>query len=391
MASITRQANGRRLIQFKDANGSRKSIRLGKVNQRTAEAMKVRIENLVGASITGHALDNETAQWVADLNQVMIDKLAAVDLIPKYQIAKLQRFIDSYIENRSDTKPATRLVYGHTRRNLIEFFGADKVLREITPGDADDWRLSLIKQGLSNNTVRRRCGIAKQYFNAAKRKGLITDNPFDGISCMIQPNTARMYFVSREEAQTILDACPDAQWRLLFALSRYGGLRCPSEHLALQWSDVDWKRNRIRVPSPKTEHHPGGESRLIPIFPELRPYLQQVQAESRAGAVHVITRFRDKTQNLRTQLTRIIKGAGLKPWPKLFQNLRSTRETELAETYPLHVVCAWIGNSQLVAAKHYLQITDEHFDRAAGEDSALQNALQQGAVLPRTASQKKTA
>ena len=63
--------------------------------------------------------------------------------------------------------------------------------------------------------------------------------------------------------------------------------------------------------------------------------------------------------NLRTQLKRIIRRAGFTPWPKLFQNLRSTRETELTEQYPLHVVCAWIGNSQPVAAKHYLQVTDE--------------------------------
>jgi hypothetical protein len=69
--------------------------------------------------------------------------------------------------------------------------------------------------------------------------------------------------------------------------------------------------------------------------------------------------------NLRTQLEQIIRKAGLEPWPKLWQNLRSTRETELAETTPLHVVCAWIGNSRAVAAKHYLQIRDEDFDRAA--------------------------
>jgi hypothetical protein len=30
----------------------------------------------------------------------------------------------------------------------------------------------------------------------------------------------------------------------------------------------------------------------------------------------------------------------------------------------MHVVCAWIGNSQAVAAKHYLQTTDEHFEKA---------------------------
>jgi hypothetical protein len=35
-------------------------------------------------------------------------------------------------------------------------------------------------------------------------------------------------------------ACPDAQWRLLVALARYGGVRTPSESLAIEWSHVDW-------------------------------------------------------------------------------------------------------------------------------------------------------
>ena len=85
--------------------------------------------------------------------------------------------------------------------------------------------------------------------------------------------------------------------------------------------------------------------------------------------------YRQGNANLRTQFNRIIRRAGYEPWPKLFQNLRSTRETELAEHFPLHVVTAWIGNSELVAAKHYLQLTDEHFIRATGEEAA-QNAAQ---------------
>jgi hypothetical protein len=63
-------------------------------------------------------------------------------------------------------------------------------------------------------------------------------------------------------------------------------------------------------------------------------------------------------------LERINRKAGLTPWPKLFQNLRSTRETELAEEFPIHVVCDWIGNTEAVATKHYLQTTEAHFDRA---------------------------
>ena len=58
-------------------------------------------------------------------------------------------------------------------------------------------------------------------------------------------------------------------------LCRIGGLRCPSELLPLTWGDVDWENNRLTVHSPKTEHHAGGESRVIPIFPELLPHLEE--------------------------------------------------------------------------------------------------------------------
>ena len=82
---------------------------------------------------------------------------------------------------------------------------------------------------------------------------------------------------------------------------------------------------------------------------------------------------------------RIIRRAGLKPWPKLFHNLRASRETELAADFPIHVVCAWIGNSALIAAKHYLQVTDDYFERAAKSDAqGVQNAMQQPAAKSRT-------
>ena len=206
----------------------------------------------------------------------------------------------------------------------------------------------------------------------------------------MRANPERMHFVSRDVAENVLEACPDAEWRLLFALSRYGGLRCPSEHLALRWADVDWERNRIMVHSSKTEHHPDGACRLVPLFPELLPYLREVFEEAEPGSEYVIGRHRATGCNLRTRMVKIIKRAGLKPWPKLFQNLRSTRETELAEDWPMHVVCAWIGNSQAVAAKHYLQVTDEHFEQAAAPFKAVQNPVQHSAARVRGKSHVET-
>jgi hypothetical protein len=61
--------------------------------------------------------------------------------------------------------------------------------------------------------------------------------------------------------------------------------------------------------------------------------------------------------------------SGEKQWPKLFHNLRASRETELMREYDLATVCKWIGNSPAVAAKHYAMSMDlnDDFKRAAGK------------------------
>src|SRR5205807_1357932 len=119
-----------------------------------------------------------------------------------------------------------------------------------------------------------------------------------------------------------------------------------------------------RVSSAKTEHHEGKAERWVPIFAELRPYLEEAFELAEPGAVYVINRYRDRcgqTPLLHRHLGRIIHRAGLTVWPKLFQNLRASRETELAAVFPLHVVCDWLGNSTLIAKKHYLQVTEDDF------------------------------
>jgi hypothetical protein len=100
------------------------------------------------------------------------------------------------------------------------------------------------------------------------------------------------------------------------------------------------------------------------MFSELRPHLERVFEEAEEGTKYVINRHRIASQKYSTRLKKIITRAGLKPWPKLFQNMRATRQTELSAQFPLHVVCDWLGNSAPIAQKHYLQVTEQHFAEA---------------------------
>ena len=405
MASIAKEQNGHRRILFVAPDGRRKTIRMGRVPLRVVEGVKFRVEELLASLNGGCAIETDTVRWVASLNPTMRDKLTRVGLLAvRKGVRTLGSHLDDYLTRRSDVKKSTLIHWQHTRRNLLAYFGEDRALATITAGEARDWERWLksgtaregryagreANEGLAPNTVRKRVSNAKQFLQDAVEHDLIEKNPFAKLVGTVGSNRERDFFIDRPTATKVLDACPDNQWRLLFALSRFGGLRCPSEHLALTWADVNWHDGKILVRSSKTEHHEGKATRIVPMFPELRPYLEQVWDEAVPGVDHIITRYRDANANLRTQLNRILRKAGVAPWPKLFHNLRASRATELAADYPAHVAAAWLGHSTLIANKHYWQVTDDNFTKAVGS-SAAQNPAQQAHENSRLGSQAVSA
>ena len=411
MASIARDKKGNRRILFIAPNGKRPTIRLGKISQRAAEAVKFRVEQLLSAKLTGSALEADTVCWLAEREPAMLDKLARVGLIPKpagKAAAALGLFLTEYVERRIDVKPATKEVWSQVVRNLLDHFGADRDLAGVTEADAEDFKMFLVGQELAPTTVHKRLQFARQFFRAAKKRKLIADNPFAEVTAKAVLKQDRQRFITREETDRVLAVC-NPTWRVIVNLARYGGLRCPSEVLSLRWQDVDWEAGRIVVQSPKTEHHVGKASRTIPLFPELRPILSEAFDMAPEGAVYVVdgnhreaanTASGWRNCNLRTQFERIVKRAGLEPWPRLFHALRASRETELAKEYPIHVVTAWLGNTPRIAMKHYLQVTDADFERAArtptegGAESgarSAQNAAQSGRAANRVEPHERSA
>jgi integrase len=366
---------GRKVIQLnsREGNGERPRIKLGRMKASDAKSAKAKVDAIIAAKRSRRSVDAETADWIATLEPSLADQLAAIGLIsPRETLADQPRqtvigFVDDYTAKRTDVKPATQLNYGKTRKYLKERFGTEKRLDAVTQLDAEEFRVWLLSKGLKENTARSLCKCAKLFFGAAVKGELIRKNPFAGIKTQLVVRTDRMQFVTLEETVRLLDAAPNADWRCIIALARYGGLRTPSETLAVRWDDVDWGNNRLMVRSSKTEHHAGKETRWIPLFPELHRVLLEASELAPTGAEFVVHQYRDKAKNLQKPFEKIIQRAGLTPWKKLFQNLRSSRETELARLHPLHVVVSWMGNSQVVALGHYLQVQDGDFQRAAAE------------------------
>jgi len=125
-------------------------------------------------------------------------------------------------------------------------------------------------------------GNARAFYRDAICRGLLTESPFMDVKIDSNRNPDRQRFIPADVIESVIDICPDPQWKLLIALARYGGLRVPSEPLALTWDDVDWERKRLTIANVKTAHH-GKATRVCPLFPEIENAPAGSVRRSRAG------------------------------------------------------------------------------------------------------------
>jgi integrase len=399
MASLSRDKNGTSRIQFIDGAGERRAVRLGKVPVKVGETVLRRIEALAAHAIAGTAHDADLSAWLASVPAVLYRRLVRVGLVaPRAEdratdTVTVEQLCVAF-KDRAGVKPGTAAAYSQTLDSLRAFYGPTKPITEITTASADLWRKAIatategegkrkkrrttVDGRLAPATVAKRVHVAKQVFGKAVAWGWLGKNPFTALRAGSQANPARAAYVAPETLEAVLEACPGVQWRLVLALPRLAGLRCPSEVGGLAWSDVDFANGRLTVRSPKTEHHGGGHAvRLVPIVPRLREILADAFDAAPTGERLVVPMAGRPGANLRTTAEKIIARASVAPWPRLFQNLRASCETDWVQAYPAHVAAKWLGHSPTIAAQHYLQVRDANFRDAI--DGAAAGRSQSGA------------
>jgi integrase len=397
MASITHQENGCKRIQFTAPSGKRKTLYLGKVSKRDAQSLRLRVESLLSARVQRKEPDRDTAFWLSEIDIGLRSKLEAVDLIdplePKTKAQTLSAFLEHFMTtNGTDKKPATRIVWGQVINSLKDYMPDGIHLDEVTAGHAIGYAQHLKTKKLAQSTIYKRVQFARQFFGFAVNWEMIEKNPFDAKEVKSKVRRPSSKAKSNVEVPiatitTVLAFC-DPVWKGIISLSRFGGLRCPSEVLTLRWGNVSFQANTLTIKAPKNEHHPGEGIRVCPLFSELRPSLEALYAlagnptpedyvinkESYRAAANTGRGWANA--NLRTQFVKILTRAKVKPWKRLFHSMRASRQTELEERFPLHVVCGWLGNSEEVARESYLLTSEAHFQAATGVSEATQNATQ---------------
>jgi integrase len=378
MATVRKRENGSIEIRFINHKGERKSLYPGRMAMRDGESIAAKVEHIVSRRVQSSSPDVAVAQWIAGLSEKLHSKLVKLDLVPAREVSAplpgqaepaedlmptIKAWTDDYIEQHPG-KDRTLINLRQSAGNLCAYFKPDKRLDSFTAGDAERFRKWLQGKGLAENTVRCRVRRAKQFFNAAIKHELIERNPFAAEKSTVGGNDSRLFMVPAEWIDALIKKSPCEDWRIILAFARYAGMRA-HECCIQRWEDIDLANNRMIIRSNKTP-----PIRSCPIFPELRPHLLRAREMAPAGAEFVQTRY-SPDSNMRTTLMKIITAAKLVPWPRLMQNLRATRETELLAKYPAKDVTGWLGNSPKVAAKHYAMAMEESFIRATQEGAGL--------------------
>lgn len=383
MASVVKTKTGYCIQLSPKEDAKRPKIHLGRIKTSDAHTARGNIVKLINLRNTGGEMTSATSEWLngvpgkkKGISDGLRARLETLGLVERSKPAEVKdddrwsvtQWVDHFIKTSTKPDSDNRRKISNVGERLKAFFGNDKI-EDITDFQCKNFRAFLkdtIK--LSENTTRRHIGICRQIFNAAIDNRILSQNPFKGQAVTVQPNPSRFFYVGVDLAQKVLDAMPDAEWRLIFGLARWGGLRCPSEVVALKWSDIDFEKEEFIVHSPKTAHHVGHDQRTVPMFPELKPLFLAAQEAAPVGSVYCVNRYRDgKEVNLRTQFDKFLSRAKIFVWQKPFQNCRSTRESELFRITNgnIKAVCSWIGNSEEIALKHYAQLQEADLKEAA--------------------------
>lgn len=284
----------------------------------------------------------------------------------------------AYIKSRTDWKKPEN--YRQAVDHLEAYLGKDAPLGSLVKGDVERWQRWMIddKKGpkLSPNTAGQNVKRCRQMMRQAVDDNLIESNPFVGVKIDLRSDTIKNRIISANQATAIMKACPDQEWRVIFGLCRFAGLRCPSEVLRLRWSDIHWDRGRFKVTAPKTKRY-GKGTRIVPLFREVRTELDALFSIVGPGLEcaadsYVIQRYRCSEANLRTTYNKIVERAGLAVYPKPFMALRASRRTELERSgrHKNHVLNDWFGHSGAIAETHYLSVTEDDFLDALADEPA---------------------
>lgn len=359
MASLEerRLVKGKAYVIVFYRNGKKEKIYLGRrYKKREAEAACSAVEAYLDSEVTGEPLPRAAQIYFDSIPSDLASRMAVLGIRTAKSSMTVKEAWNLYAEKcRTRIKPSSANVFHHCYERLTKVVDENEPISSIDEKKSEELH-DLLRRHYSPATITSTIGVLKMFSGFLLKRGIIEEPLFTTIKGGAKKNPSRAYYVSPEMTRGIMKELPSDEWRLLFALWRLAGMR-RSEPFYLTIDSFDFEKRIIKVVSPKTEHCNKG-TRTTPILPELMTEIKD--------KLHLLGFKNIKQNSIPYFLSRSIIKAGYEIYPRIIQNLRSSFETDLVLAgFPQHVVASWLGHTLGVQEAHYLQVTNESFERAS--------------------------
>ncbi len=266
----------------------------------------------------------------------------------------LVAFLNEYLNYaHTNKRPATYRKDGYTKNNILNFIKKHN-LKDITPQDIENYKTQRVRE-IQPVSVNRELESIKAMFNIAVKWKYLKESPAEHVKPIKLAKKPPRY-LSKEETETLLNVA-SGKYKDMIMIALYTGFRI-GEIFNLQWQDVDFIKNDIRV-SPKHNWTPKDyEFRSIPIHPTLKEYLLKLRPETVEETDYLINH--DQSMNtLFVAFRKLFKRANLKSVS--FHTLRHTFASYLVISgVSLYTVSKLLGHSKIETTMIYAHLSEEH-------------------------------
>ncbi len=266
-----------------------------------------------------------------------------------------------YAEHDRAVKPSTLTDYRHTGNRIARDLGEMR-LEDVTTEVLERWRATLTS---SNRTVAKHLVILHGIFRRAMKVWGLPSNPAATVERPRYRVSDDLEAYSPEEVWALVRAAGSDQDAALYLTAAFTGLRM-GELLALQWRDIDYGGEAIRVRRSYNVHGgvgspKSGKVRSVPMVPDVAERFARlasrefwVEPEDLVFANELGT-YQDAS-SIRIRYRAALARAGLRQLR--FHDLRHTFGTLAVRRAEVPAVQAWMGHSDIQTTMRYVHHRD---------------------------------
>ena len=288
-----------------------------------------------------------------------------------------------------------RLVVGAYVEWMKELHPEVVEVRHVTRAHCEEY-LASRRPDVAAGTYNGSLCILKEVFWFLRKEAMVTDYVWEDFPYRTDDTHVRRELTIEELARLFEVASRKGdQWRNLFAIGMYTGLRL-GDCCRLSWGEVDIVKSIIQLIPRKTRKYAKGRPVTIPIHKVLSDLLCQIPLEDRTGYVMpTLGKTLEEGQNgrswIQARIARIFKDAGIITSVKVegrknkapdatFHSLRHTFVSMSANAgVPLHIVQTIVGHQSTTMTRHYYH---ENVEALVAAVEAIPSISETGDVSP---------